>query len=243
MPSPNVVIRYTRAFEGPIHERLYACWDAAAEFLAPWVGVRVFHNAGARLSHAQSFQAMWQEEAEFDNAIVVFTEADFLPNLEDEDWYRASMAKKATAWGVQYASRGVIGQLFRYPNLAGGWFVGINKEKAPKRLSFAGDPDPCCQLPLQIRHHGGRFFYFAGSERAIFLDYAYGTHLFWSRHYNDPPQTPLNCGKLTAGDVQNMVNKEISRWIATQPRAYKTIFAERFGRDELSYCEDVAAHV
>lgn len=231
--NPILTIRLIRAFEGPIHDELYRIWDAVAEYMAPDINVRVFANPGGKLSHAEAFQAIWAEEREFDNDFLCLTEFDFLPNLarRDGDWLGVRLANKYPAWGCQYASRGADarnGMRF-HRKLAGGWFLVLNKARVPPFLYFDGNPDPCNELPFQLDNHDCLMYLERGKDawpRHPGISYSYGDHLFWSRHYNDDPETVVSGMKM--GTVQMLVREEIARWLKKQPARFRQIYRERF---------------
>lgn len=235
-------IRLIRAFEGPRHDRLEKIWDAVAEYLPKSINVRVFSNVNGKLSHAECLQRMWREEEEFDNRYVVFTEFDFLPRLHDRDFLglqHFGRKSKVAGWGAHYATRDHRTRRIReVDNMLGGWFFVLDKSRCPKDLCFYGKPDPANQLPEQISRHRDNEFYLVSGEdaypRMYGLDYHFGSHLFWSRHYNDDPRMRISGFPL--GDILQSVDQEIDRWLKTAPKRYRSIFVHRFGSDALESC-------
>ncbi len=233
----SATVRLIRAFDGPRHERLYNIWEAIAEFVAPVISVRVFSNPDGRLSHAECYNRIWMEEQEFDNRHVILTEFDFLPNLHDVDWAKLKeFSGKYAGWGCMYATRAPASRKARNDrNRTGGWFVVLDKEMVDYDLTFNGEPDPCNQL-----HHVVRpFRQIKGSDcypHHFGLTYEMGTHLFWSRHYNDHPS--LRISGFSLREILRGVDGEIARWLKTAPPAFKEIFVRRFGSDVWeSYCD------
>jgi hypothetical protein len=59
------------------------------------------------------------------------------------------------------------------------------------------------------------------------IDYDFGTHLFWSRHYNDDPLLVIGGFKLK--EIHAGVDKFITTWIQRQPLRFREILLSRFG--------------
>ena len=230
-----VAVRLIRCFpdKGP-HARLYAIWDTLAEYLQDLLTVRWFANPSAGLRHGQCLNAIWQEEREFDNRYVVFTEHDFLPNLSANDLFALkNFGNKFDAVCATYVTRGTNGMPKLFPSLGGGWWCALDKHSVPKILNFDNQPDPANEIPLQLHHRDCKVRMYRGRARGFFQDYPFGTHLFWSRHYLDNPETDLNCGGLTVGALVSQVDGEISRWLTASPKDFQAVFAKRIGKDEL----------
>lgn len=229
---PVTRIRQIRCFDGPIHDVLHAIWDVIAEAIAPAAVLDVFRNPDATLSHAQCLQRIHAEESEMDSRFWAFMEHDFLPELE-EDWLFAEyLVRHGPAFtGVMYATRGKdisSGPLFQYSDMAGGWFFLWRKDVMPARIAYHGHPDPCNQLPEQLAGKGLASQIFPGqpADDSFAIRYPFGVHLFFSRHYNEPPATPI-CG-VPAGRIQATTRQEIARWFCRQPRKFHRLFLQRF---------------
>jgi hypothetical protein len=242
---PNFAIRLIRAFDGPRHRRLRDIWTAIAEYIQQDVAVRWYANTKG-LRHAQCFDIMWREEQEFDNWGVLFTEEDFLPDLalDLDDWtgitsfHHTNQAAAATS----YCTRSPKSRkLFQKAELAGGWFICIDKEHFPKpqEISFEGDPDPANQLRGCLEAYSKVISLVPGKDgfpHHYGVEYPYGTHLFWSRHYHDDPRTRVSGFKL--GDIQTKVDWRISQWIREQPEDFQELLVARFGSDILGSCSE-----
>lgn len=242
MFSEAVAVRWIRCFEGPRHERLHDIWQAIAEF-CPEVTIRVFANPRARLSHAECYQRMWQEEQEFDNRYVLFTEHDFLPNLRDPDWYSHGRLGGAVALACYYATRNPRSRrIVTHLDKAGAWYVLLDKGGTPHDLRFAGKPDPCNQLPQQIRGHGGAVLLESGDDcypTHYGIRYPFGTHLFWARHLHDDPA--LRISGFGLKDIQHAHDHAVTRWIREQPPQFSELLEQRFGSKILgSFCASIA---
>jgi hypothetical protein len=241
----NLTIRLIRAFDGPRHKRLRQIWQAIAEFVAPEVNVRWYHNEKG-LRHAQCFDAMWREEQEFDNKTVLFTEEDFLPDLDLGFWNWSGLSTfqqdNQAAVGTMYCTRSPKSRdLFQQGERPGGWFICINKElfPGPGHISFEGDPDPGNDLRSHLKHFDRTISLVPGCDgypHHYGVEYPYGTHLFWSRHYHDDPKTRVSGFKL--GDIQRKVDWRISQWIAEQPKEFRDILVSRFGLPILGSCSE-----
>jgi len=245
MSDANIVVRLIRAFDGPRHKRLRDIWTAIAEYIAPDVAVRWYANERG-LRHAECFDAMWREEQEFDNCIVLFTEEDFLPDLAVGMWNWSGLSsfkqEEQAAVGVMYCTRATKSRdILQQGDNAGGWFVCIDKDKfpAPGHISFEGDPDPGNQLRQHLKHFGQTISLVPGNDgypHHYGVEYPYGTHLFWSRHYHDDPTQRVSGFRL--GDIQKKVDWRISQWIKEQPTEFQTLLEERFGSAILGSCSE-----
>lgn len=243
--KPAFSIRLIRAFDGPRHKRLRDIWTAIAEYIKEDAIVRWYCNDKG-YSHAQCFDKMWHEEQEFDNRLVLFTEEDFLPDLEVpiEKWCGLTSFRtdEQAAVAVNYCTRNSrsLGIVHR-EGMAGGWFICIDKDAfpGPQHISFQGDPDPGNQLQDHLRHFGKTILLVPGKDgypHHYGVEYPYGTHLFWSRHYHDDPT--LRVSGFNLGEIQRKVDWRISAWIFEQPQAFQRLLAERFGSSILGSCSD-----
>ncbi|MEE8522143.1 MAG: hypothetical protein V3S83_12350 [Gemmatimonadota bacterium] len=178
--APDLLIYYTRAFEGPMHDRVYALWDRLAKRIPVVVG----SDCG---SHEASFRVAWKKyrtRAKY----LLLTEADFLHRPDTDFGLSRLKAVGTAALGVPYGTRapgGVTRPDYHVGGLpkVGGWWVLIDTERAPEKLDFRGIPDPCNGLNLQMT-----VALLEGRDRGPSIEYeGIGLHLFWSRHWNDPP--------------------------------------------------------
>jgi hypothetical protein len=225
-----------RAFDGPIHRTLMRIWDAIAEYEAPHgVRLNIYPNEGAPERHGEALNSIWAAEVGRPERYFAFTEYDFLPELRNRDWLGLEThGDKQAMWGAMYATRGCGIPLVQLPDQCGGWFFVIDKLHAPRRLAFDHKPDPANQLPQLFDNQGLPWTLHAGDDTFLKghghgVQYHFGTHLFWSRHYNDPPETQL--GPWTAGEIQRGVRDEIKRWFSKQPQAFRDLYVRRFGSD------------
>lgn len=202
-------------FSGPRHDRLNAIWDHLAATKA--VDLEWFDNTCAGLSHAESFAEIWEEELYHPSRYLLLTEHDFLPALDNPDWIPLNrLCNDDLAFvACQYHTRNPhdLTKLDVHPDKAGGWFLLIDKQKFTDLPAFAGTPDPCNQLPEQVKgnchleppaddypdHYGA--------------SYPFGTHLFWSRHLHDLPGDQRVAGVRMA-DMRAAHDRAVSAYIA-----------------------------
>lgn len=226
--KPEVDVVITRCFEGPRHERLYNIWEAIAEYCTPHIRYRTFKHSG-RLSHAQSFAHIYDtERLVSDCDYLLLTEADFLPdlNLRPLDWTNRVHIGDHQALATFYATRDPGSKALKFQrDKCGGWFVLLHKPACPPRIDFNGFPDPCNQLhqALTVRIREGK----DGYPEHYGIDYDFGTHLFWSRHYNDHPL--LTIGGFKLKEIHASVDKFTTMWIQRQPQRFREILLARFG--------------
>ncbi len=242
---PQFTVRLIRAFDGPRHQRLRDIWTAIAEYIRDVAVVRWYSNTTGR-RHAECFDAMWQEEQEFDNRLVLFCEEDFLPDLDVgvENWSGLTTFKREeqAAVGVMYCTRSPKSyDMFQHADTPGGWFISIDKDTfpGPAHISFEGEPDPANQLRAHLRHFGRLISLVPGDDgypHHYGVEYPYGTHLFWSRHYHDDPNLRISGFKL--GDIQRKVDWRISQWILEQPQDFQKLLVERYGSSILGSCSE-----
>lgn len=231
--KPDLTIRLIRAFDGPRHERVRTIWQAIAEYAAPVVNVRWFANTGGRLRHAQSYNRMWNEEVEFDNRFVLFTEEDFLPDLAMplSIWtgLRGFVDKNQAAVACMYATRSEKNfEMLQDGNKPGAWFVCMDKREMPRVFNFEGNPDPCNDMPGHLFPYGKTIRCHKGLDPYPLhygLEYQMGTHLFWSRHWHDPPN--MRVGAFSLRDIQSKVDIRVASWIQEQPQDFKTLLGAR----------------
>jgi hypothetical protein len=147
---------------------------------------------------------------------VLLTELDFLPALWNPGWTGLAHLKihDLPALGVEYATRDPNTKaLIRAPGKAGGWWILLDSEKV-KDIDFHGEPDPCNQLPTQIPDielMPGRDAY----PKNYGIEYPVGTHLFWSRHIDDPAERWVS--GFNIGDIQRRHDRTVDRWIQRLP--------------------------
>jgi hypothetical protein len=241
MPEP-VAVRIIKIFEGPRHERLYNIWEAIAEWNQREMVLRWYSNHQG-LRHAPAFEAMWQEEREFDEDRVVFTEADWLPDLKHPDWLLQGVFDRKPTVGVaacMYAKRKPgTRQLVQFKDSPGGWFLSMDKRRLPAVMEFEGRVDPCTDLALFLNAQGIDVALTKGVDAYpmhVGVEYAHGTHLFWSRHLHDPRGTRVSGYAVT--EIQRKHDEAVSQWIRHQPLGFQELLERRFGSSILGSCSE-----
>lgn len=223
----KVTVRIARAFDGPRHRRLEAIWDTIAEYARDRIVLRWEPNTRDRVSHADIFNRMWRKDRRGPNRYVLLTESDFLPDLNGH-WLPLTELTyfDADALGVPYLTRNPSTLTLRvYETRVGGWWVLIDKSRAPASLDFDGDPDPCNQLGEQMKV---RFARPTCDARPRHYGVRYpdlGDHLFWSRHYHDNPERTI--AGVNLGDMQHRVDQAITAWIWRQPKRFTDLLRKR----------------
>jgi hypothetical protein len=182
------------------------------------INLHIFDNLGTKLRHAQCLAAMWEMEIWREEKEVIITEFDFLPY--EGFWYSD---RRAEVESTMYCTRDP--QTLRLsvePRIAGGWFTHIRKtpdllqrrhvilrglsEESGKYRDPCNALQPDRFLPIADSypdHYGCRVL-------------GRGEHLFWSRHYNDPPYSVV--GGFSLADIQRKVDRTISRYEETLRR-------------------------
>lgn len=205
-----------RAFEGPRHARLEKIWERVEQLVRPHgVVVHIHDNlerlSKAQLSHGEKLQEIWEGEKADPAPQAIFTEFDFLPDLA------AGLVERPGAVGsgskpihaAEYATRSPLGRRLVRHGIPGAWFVAVDKRRLGRdteRVDFRpGGPgnDPAGRLPPDLVQ-------LLGAEEGTYSPFGCrvpgcGEHLFWSRHYNDPP-TALHAG-FVMGEIQRAVDR------------------------------------
>jgi len=227
----ETVVGIINIFEGPLHTRLRNIWRATEasqnERWGPTWKIRWFENPQG-LPHGAMLQRMWEALRNTTARYVVLTEHDFLPGPFFPGTSRFSLALPETAiMAAEYCTRDPDSYKLTAHNLPGPWWVCIDKQRLGRRvLDFtAGGQfnDPCAKLPRP-------FLSIVPSDDAMPRHYGIdvrgkiGTHLFWSRHYND------NQWQTVAGfplwDVMGRVRSAVDRYIGEMPADAKAAFEE-----------------
>lgn len=226
----DLSVRIAKPFEGLRHDRLYAIWEAIAEYWSEFLTVGFSLNAGCRWSHAQMFNKMWAEELQQGAPYVLLTEHDFLPNLWAPEWYSdlheifqhldAEHGKEFAGLACEYATRNPYTKALRFRGCAGGWWVLFEKERFNDVIDFTGRPDPCNQLEEAI----GGVYLCEGTDsypQDYGIKYPFGHHLFWSRHLNDRPDRMISGFNL--GDIQMRHDRAVREYVENAPEEFQVI--------------------
>lgn len=213
--GPMISVNLIRAFRGPRHTALEDIWDTFARTHKDRITLHIFENRDGRVPHDMALAAMWAEEKRRREPRVIFTEFDFLPT--------SSLAQWPDGWSLQYpiraaeyVTRDPETLQLRSRGIPGAWFVRIQKDLLRETPNFwAGGPfhDPANQLQDALLYPQEDCLpnHFGTKTRGA------GQHLFWSRHYNDLPETMVAGFKL--GPILAGVDRAIAEWHPWVPRS------------------------
>jgi len=217
--TPATTIRIARAFEGPRHERLEKVWDCIAEYVQDDARLIVEPNRSPRISHADIFGRMYAKDSEEPNRFLLLTEYDWLPDLSG-DWLPTHVFDETdlAVLVTQYYTRNPENmRLRKHQGKPGGWYILVDKARAPHIRTFHGEPDPANQLSSEADalilpgedcyplHYG--------------VEYPMGTHLFWSRHYHDGDDDDVVAG-VRLGDMRVLHDQAVTLWLRLQPTEF-----------------------
>lgn len=229
-----ITVRLIHIFEGPRHERLRTLWEIIAEYAKDKIRLKWFRNPN-EWDHSESLNRIWLEEQTESDDRLIITEHDFLPDLNYDDWLlQADFADPEIAVAAACYSKRRPGtrQLHNYTETVGPWFMSFDKTRCPGRLEFRGRIDPAGELAHQIHDHEHSVMLYPGADPYpihVGVEYIFGTHLFWSRHYNDSL-----AARVSGYSVREIVTKHdryVASWIKHQPPDFQKLVAKRFGSD------------
>lgn len=227
-PQPQVLVNTIRAFEGPRHTLLERCWDTYAETNAQRMRYMCHSNAGARLSHAKMLNSIWNDFVLFrPERYIILTELDFLPS---PDFIKLTYVDSAyPILAATYCTREPgTNTMKEHSDIVGAWYICVDREYVDKLDFSPGGPfnDPANNLVSYIHDEYGlgvRMLMPADCmPRHYGVQYLTGEHLFWSRHYNDHPDSDL--GGFRAGEIQKKVDQAITAWTNNQSNEFKRVF-------------------
>jgi len=184
--NERIRIVMTRVFEGPLHQRLYDIWadwaDNHREVEVVWQS-----NDGSKC-HQEMLEEIWDDHAEHCD-VLVMTEHDFIPDDLLVNTLRARL-RKSPAVLVQYATRNPQDLALIRHDCAGGWLMAFRPARFDTRPDFGGT-DPGNRLIEEVyKIAGAAPTVIYGRNDRLGLKYGgMGTHLFWSRHINDNPNS------------------------------------------------------
>lgn len=207
-------VHLIRAFEGPRHARLERIWKIIAEIYADRATIWVHDNLVERKPHAPMLETIWQDVIQKEQEDVLITEFDFLPG---PDWLRDP------GWSevAEYCTRDPYSRRIQRHGLAAPWWMHFVHLLPAHRLGLAGAfraggrfSDPCGELLPQARRADCEVRLLAGVDcYPVSYGIRYpgrGIHLFWSRHYNDPPNGVV--AGVLLGEMQRKVDKVLDEY-------------------------------
>lgn len=213
-PSAKINVNLIRAFTGPRHARCEAVWQKFAREHKASINLHIFNNPDARRPHGECLQEMWEREQKRDEFRCIFTEFDFLPNEGLAHWPFTHFSLITPVEAAAYCTRdpGTL-ELLQH-KLPGAWCVRISKAllHEPRRLDLtAGGPfnDPCGRLAESLGDQVLRLLPQLDRRPVSYgtVTRGGGTHLFFSRHYNDDPS--LRPAGFSLGDILAGVDREL----------------------------------
>jgi len=208
------------------NDRLRRIWKAAVKYweegLVP-ITVKPFPNPGF-LSHGWCLDRIWEEEArDISHRVVVMTEQDFLPNLDEVELLLEGWGPAAAVAPVrQRANKGDTCPCFVALN-TGHKHICANRgtgRTSLRSLKWEHPRDPAADLHEQISvdRFRGELMSVAGGWR-----YRVGEHLLYQRHLNSPLDMPLP-NDILVKDVLEEHDKAVIEWLERQPPEYKGIY-------------------
>lgn len=216
MTAPQISINLIRAFEGPRHKKLERVWQYAANFHFPDARLHILDNPGGRDSHAHCLNRIWDQERRRPERYAVLSEFDFLPdpdNFLDLDQVNEEYPVAA----VEYVTRDPYTRKLLGHGFPGAWYILVDKQACPDLDFTAGGPfnDPANELAAFVRQKYNKavrlLFGVDQYPRHYGVRYPQGTHLFFSRHYNDHPSTTV--AGFCLWDILKKVDDEVDRFI------------------------------
>ena len=234
--TDKLLVTKIRAFEGPIHDDLDRIWDAYAEYYQDYMVLRTFANP-ARWRHSRMLQHIWDTcQAESDNRYLIITESDFLPGpcfltMPDELSAKYPVATSA------YVTRDPFSKVMTvHEEVTGPWYMIFDRKFITGHVPFrdeGGFNDPANLVHLHIKELYGKESLVLMPKDGVRRTPSYygtrhetGDHLFWSRHYNDLPETVV--AGFEVGDIVARTKKRVRAWVSEQPKGYCRIL-DRLG--------------
>lgn len=231
---PHVGVHIISAFSGPRHSTLEFLWDVTAEFHKEDMRLNVFRNPGAKLSHADCYREMWKQALAAPERFALFTEFDLLPKICGFLPTGLLTADKPIAVAEYVTRNPSTGRLIHH-GIPGGWYVLIDKThvrdpaRPPIFAPGGAFNDPCNILESCLQRDYQKSVTYLNQADAMPRHYGTlmhtGEHLFWSRHYNDPP-TGIVAG-FPLSDILPKVDKAIVDWVKSTPTAFQTLLLRR----------------
>lgn len=223
MEPPIINVNIIRIFEGPRHDKLEAIWRWYTCLHSNQMTLHVFDNTHLRLPHDRAYERMWVQEENRPEQFTIFTEFDFLPGADFLN------VRPASILAAEYCTRDPSDHRLQRRGIPGAWFVTVDKNAIKYRPDFrSGGPfnDPCNEIDAELLdtqdcypdHYGVEVAFVEVALNAIGRHtterFHIGTHLFWSRHYNDDPN--LTVGEFPLRPILEGVDTAIKDFVACQ---------------------------
>lgn len=223
-------VNLVRWLEGPRHARLHLLHEVVAEALPDAMRLCWFRHTGG-IGHARALQLMWEAELQRPERYAVFTEHDFLPNLGR--WLDTRMLDdEHPVVSCRYVTRNPVTRKLDRFDTIGPWYTLVDKA-AVQRLHWEewgqhNDPANGMKHFLEQEYPGRsvRILEPVDDMPASYgVQYPTGTHLFWSRHYHDPPH--IRVAGVCLGDMQAKVDQAVTHWLDRAHAAVQRVAAKR----------------
>lgn len=188
--------------------------------------VELFENFGpGRMSHADAFNEMSFQARQDSRRYVLLAELDFLPAYDDEDLAPVdSLTPKFPIQACSYATRDPGTLKATQYTFPGGWYALYDKNYvAYASFSPGGNfNDPGNLLDIYVKNtYNCRVKLLSGKDcypAHYGISYRPGTHLFWSKHYqDDPEQTPVVAWKFELKPILDGVDRAIKDYLTGAP--------------------------
>jgi len=225
-------VNIIRAFEGPRHDIAEAIWHGLAACTNKWRLI-VHDNLGAPRLPEQMLEHMWEDEQTRPERFAVFSEFDFLPGPEFPGTHLIDKPNGPVFAAAEFVYRLQESKQLENRGCSAMWWWAADKFQL-RGIPFSKwgerDNEPSWGDPLNvafrdieraglpvclIRHRDHYPKHYGASIGDI------GTHMFWSRHWNQDPRTPLTFDKIVLGDVLDKLDGELERYILALPEREK----------------------
>ncbi len=230
MVAPPINVNIARVFEGPRHDRLHILHEVLAEAQAARYFLCWWRNPGG-LNHATALQQMWEAELRRPERYAVFTEHDFLPN--PERWLDLNLLDaEHPVVSCRYVTRNPVTRKLVRTDSVGPWYTLVDKDVVQnihwEAWGDTGDPANGMRHYLEQEYPGRSVRVLEPVDdypTSYGVHYQTGMHLFWSRHYHDPPH--IRVAGVCLGDVQIKVDQAVTGWLDVASDPIKALAAKR----------------
>jgi hypothetical protein len=235
----DFVVAYINVFDGPLHERLRNAWRA----FAFWREFPLLEVRNPLCIRPDVFLSeVWRQCRRTKARYAVLTEHDFLPCVDrfpvlPREGYAAVCAEHAQ----RHPDRSV-----EFTARPAQWYMAFDMEKIQGNLDFEAPRsvyhDPANDLDEYLKKVYGQKLELLEQwdDLSLGLKCKAGHHLFWSRHYNDPPETKV-CG-FTVEEILDHVESNFIVWLGKLPPEFHRIYTE-VCRNETKAVREVVARL
>lgn len=220
----KINVNIIRVWHGDRHKRLRDLWRHWACLHSQEANLHWFENIDAKLDHVPCYEAIWKQEVKRPERFAIFTEHDFIPG--PAFLYQCKfMDPDHPVTAAPYCTRNQQHELHVHDR-PGAWYILVDKWslKSPYMYFKSGALDTCNNMALPLERYGQKlnltwtrdaYPEHYGLDVLDRYGALIGTHLFWSRHYNDPPGTRV-CG-FDLDEIRAKIDKVIRNAEAWHP--------------------------